>query len=250
MTALNTRDQDTEKTNKSSILSSIPASRLTWYALLLGCLPILLSILFASHRISEAERLLSSAQEKRQDVLQALQRQSVNRQTIYHYQDKDPFYLNKTVEAYHPLQREKAVLEQLQQYGSLPDFGHQERRYKYLSSGENNFNFIESAAMITPLLKETMEVQSKPVELDIQDLSTVLGYIESASHAENRPQLIVLDGSLERKKGYDQEVWAVSLKLLKRMYTTPISVQRQQQEKTVTSFDKESDAATTGRKTT
>ena len=209
---------------KKSLFFDIPANRLIFYSLFIGVLPVFLSLFFVYHSISQARDAQRNIEYSQEQILSLLQGQVSNRQVIHQFQAKDPFYLTKVIELYQPLEREREILKQLQSYGNFPDTGVQERRYKHLSQGDNAFHFVESAATVTPLLKETLETQNRPVELDGKDLSEVLGYIEGSlgkPEELTRPQLLVLDGALERRKGYDQEVWILSLKLLKRIYTSP-----------------------------
>lgn len=215
---------DSSNQKKKSLLSDIPVNRIILYAFFIGVLPLFLSFFFVYHIISQAQDAQRNIEYSQEQILIALQGQVSNRQVIHQFQVKDPFYLTKVVELYQPLEREREVLKQLQSYGNFPDTGVQERRYKHISQGENTFHFVESAATVTPLLKETLETQNRPVELDGKDLSKVLAVIEESQgrlEELTRPQLLVLDGSLERRRGYDQEVWVLSLKLLKRIYTSP-----------------------------
>ncbi len=205
-----------KKRNKSAI----PPQRMAIYALLFESIPIIFALIFSSNIVHKERQLLSETEEKHREIVNLLQNQNQNRRIIHFYQNRDPFYLNRTLGLYTPLQKELKILEELQKYESIPDSGAQEKRYSYLKNGNNNFTFLESAATILPLFKETTEAQTKQVEVEEGDLKHIFQCIEGEDSSLTRPQLIVLDAQLERKKGYNREVWGISLKLLKRIYTS------------------------------
>lgn len=225
-----------EPTQKKHFLSGLPLHRISIYASIIATLPLLCTIFFSLQYVENYIDLEKEVRGLEQDTLLTLQSQLSNREIIYQFQNADPLYLNKTVEGYRPLQKEHKTLQELQQYGGFPDAPIQERRYRFLSSGENIANFTESAATISPLLKETIETQNKPIELDTKDLISILGYIEgnSVDSPLKRAQFIVLEGSLDRKKGYDHEVWGLNLKILKRLYTSTIQIPENQKNHTTT----------------
>ena len=127
----------TEKKTEASPKEAIPSNRLVLYSIICSLLPLILALYYAQNHVERAENALKTIRESREEVLIALTDQSLNRKTILKFQQKDPFFINKVLEPYHPLKREETTLKELQELGSLPDFIQQDRRLKYLTCGEN-----------------------------------------------------------------------------------------------------------------
>ena len=72
--------------------------------------------------------------------------------------------------------------------------------------------------------QETIETLAHPVEVDNSDILKILSRIEGVSlhdekPLETRPQLIITDFRIDRKKPSLYEVYALNIKILKREYT-------------------------------
>lgn len=219
-----------------STTKGIPLSRLMIYALVVALLIPVLTWIYASSSIDTAESALFQLKESKDEIIKMMNEQASNRLLMVRYSHRDPFFLAKNIETFKTLQKEEDSIRSLINQGGMPELVQQERRLKFLSSGDNSFSFVESGVTVSPFFKETTETQGKVVELDESDLIQVLSRIEGKepknsddpsleSIISTRPQLFISEATLDRKKGYDREVWALSMKLVKRMYTNPPSLQ-------------------------
>jgi hypothetical protein len=152
--------------------------------------------------------------------------QMQNRNLITRYQNKDSLFLQRQVEPFVLLTKEFKERESDSFSSCLPITQEKKDRMHFLQSGSNSFSFIEGKVQQSKQLKETLEVQTKPVEMDESDLETILQRLEKETSTdakteeilENRPLFLIETAELERKKKFDRELWLVKFKLLKREF--------------------------------
>jgi BMFP domain-containing protein YqiC len=131
------------------------------------------------------------------------------------FSDANRYYIDQELEKLPLLERETAALQQL--VAEEPSVPSRDllRRMEELES--NQISFAEGAIERHKGFTETGESLSRPVELDTEDLQTLLGRIEG--DVEGKPQLLITDCTLSRKKGYgDNETLLLDLKMLKREF--------------------------------
>jgi hypothetical protein len=206
------------------LISSIPLSRLTTYLLVAGLLPLIciLLILFSQNqKISSMELVLDSVE---QTAWTTERRQSQNNAVRQHYRETDHFYIDKHLETITLLESE---IESLQKIASNTNVGQSEqvtKRLDQLTGPANSMQFTEGVVVTYPYFQETIETLSHSVEVNVNDLQNILAKIEGIEignygPAPDRPQLIITDFKLEKKKVRDNnEVFLLQLKLLKREY--------------------------------
>lgn len=203
----------------TSLKEAIPPSRIILYVILGSLLPVVAAIVWTQSTISTAEEnqyLLYSLGERIQKKAATQER---NRAIIQRFHGKDSLFLHHHIESLRPLSKEIAFLQEKVQKLVLPEDGLYEKRLTALTSGENNFSFTEASTEVGANYKETVENQTKPVDLDESDLQTVLTLLEGTEENSEKPHLIISEAHIERKKGLVKEAWNFVVKIIRREYT-------------------------------
>ena len=138
-------------------------------------------------------------------------------------ENRDPNFVNSHLETFIPLSHEIDSLKERSQRGFLPDEDAFKRRLEFLTSGQNTITFVESGIQTNNGIKETVESQTKPIEMNGNDVCEFLERIEGAKDAppySKRPHLQFLECRIERKKqtngSFTNEVYLFTSKLLKQ----------------------------------
>jgi len=205
-------------------MNIIPQNRVLLYLFIVGAIPLVIvlsnysskcsAVAFASRRLS----IVSS------ETLAHEKRQATNTIVSSTYRNADHFYLYKNLENMVFLEEEIVALEKIVASETIADTHLAKKRLDFLTGPNNQLIFREGAVKATGTLKETVETLAHPVEINITDLQKILAKIEGVtidSHrpGPNRPQLIITDISLEKKKTYEHnEIFTMNVKLLKREY--------------------------------
>lgn len=205
------------------LFKTIPQKRLLIYLMLAGLLPIILVIVFYAARqkeLKDLENTLAMVQEK---AIIKEKKQAQNIAVRNHYRDADHFYIDKYVESLIFLEPEIESLQKIMQQNNFAEDEKIKKRLEFLSH-ENNLAFSEGVVQSSPQFQEVIETQVHPVEVNVSDIQRVLSRIEgvdvgSYAPGPNRPQLIIVDFKLDKKKVTDKnEVYQLTLKLLKREF--------------------------------
>lgn len=207
-----------------SFLTSLPQSRILIYALILGFLP----FLFVAYSYYGQRQAIFDLQSKMELVKQQATlkqtKQSLNLTVRIHYLGADHFYIDKHVETIPLLESEVQALEKIMQQQYLIENETAKKRLEQLK-GENRIAFSEGTVESNPYFHETQETLLKPVEINVDDLLHILSKIEGVDLGDytpgpNRPQLIITDFKIDKKKtgGDNNEVFVLNLKLLKREF--------------------------------
>lgn len=202
---------------------SIPASRLFWYIVLLGLVPVFFAGLHVINRVrqvSDAERALTATHEK---LVLEESREGLNRAIREKFSEADHHYIDKNLEALTLLTTEQETLSTVskQKTGIFDD--RLLERLKKLKT-ENHLVFAEGVVQAYPQFQETSETLTHPVEVSVEDVKRILTMVEGVDidgyHAvETAPQLIVTQFTLSRKKISERhEVFELNMKLLKREF--------------------------------
>lgn len=193
----------------------IPFSRLVIYILLAGLLP--LSVV-GIYYLREKRAWSDVCQHIDATLAQSVQksaRQAINAAVRNKYKNGDPHFVEK-LEALNFLSKERSALEEFISKQSYTGGELFESRYRLLTSGENRLLFAEKEIQNGEGIRETLEVLTKPVEIDHDDLKNVLGLIEFES--AGKPQLIITDFLLTKKKISGNEVFELNCSFLKREF--------------------------------
>jgi len=201
----------------------IPKERLFYYILLIGLLPIILA---ASHVFKVRREIRSTAslvETLHSKAALVERRQGLNKAVRKQFLEADHFYLDKHLEAQALLEPEREMLEKVISQKTFIADDKVLSRMEKLNS-KNRIQFAEGVVQTYPDFQETIETLTAPVEVDVEDLKEILATIEGVDidaygPGPNRPQLIVTFFKIDKKKGSgDNEVFELSLRLLKREY--------------------------------
>lgn len=206
------------------MLSTIPVKRLLLYAVALGLLPIIFMMIRLSSLSSEANTV-----EERIDAIKTLadaykKRQSINIATINHYREADHFYIDKHLETLNFLEPEVEALQKIVGHKNFPGDPIIKKRLEFLTGALNSAIFNEGTVQSFPFYQETVETLAHPIEVNVQDIKNILAMTEGVEippfiPLTSRPQLIMLDFKMDRKKHQDgNEVFLLNMKLLKREF--------------------------------
>jgi hypothetical protein len=206
------------------MFANIPQSRLLLYAMLLGLVPLLLAVgnfMHQQNKISTVENQLlligdTAATQKK--------RQAVNIAVRNNFRDADHFYIDKHLETIDFLEPEVESLQKVLDNKNFADDENIKKRLDFLTSPQNDLIFTEGVVQSTPIFQETTETLVHPVEVNVDDIRSLLAKIEGIEIGKegpnpNRPELIILDFKIEKKRVTEKnEVFLLNLKLLKREF--------------------------------
>jgi hypothetical protein len=207
-----------------NILSSIPQNRALTYIMLLCLLPILFVIIHFFSSLGDIEQLEARLNYVQSTAVLKEQKQAQNMQIWNHYKSADHFYIDKYLESLTFLEPEVDALQKIISQKNFPDDEAIKKRLEFLTGSGNQLTFSEGAVVSYPFFQETVETLVHPVEINVDDLKNILSRVDGVTIGPytppaGRPQLIVLDLKLEKKKTNDKsEVYQLNMKLLKREY--------------------------------
>lgn len=206
------------------MLNGVPFQRALMYIIGLCLLP---SFFFLAAFFSQ-KGSLDDVEEKLDAVEQLAltqeKRQAQNLTVINHFKDADHFYIDKRLESLVPLEPEVEALQKIVAHKNFTDDEEIKKRLDFLTGGGNSLRFTEGVVQTFPQFQETTETLIHPVEVNLSDVQKILAMIEGVKvgafePAIDRPQLIILDFKLEKKKIHEKnEVYLMNIKLLKREF--------------------------------
>jgi hypothetical protein len=199
--------------------------RMPLFFILLGLGP-----LCAAFFLYTQQQSLQSLQETSSMALQkaksAFRRKAKKDTFLAKHAESDPYFLDKEIESLCFLNQEKEKLKGWLAHPAVPNKEKLLRRLQFLESAENRLSFAEEEIQTSKICKETKEKQRVPIEVDAQDLKTLIHLIEefqmnpfldAGQHA--RPQLLITEFSMARKNTLLQnEVFEIKMDLLKREF--------------------------------
>lgn len=196
----------------------IPPGRIIAYTILGSLTLLLLSFFWMTSTINQARGAQKELRSLEKKLKSKIREQETNRHIINHYIGKDSLFLHKKLESYPLLSSEVSRLQAKVETSALPEDALLERRLQALTNGGNSFSFVESSTEVGKFYKEVVEHQTKPVEVDTQDLFNVLDILEGSQEADSRPDLIISEAKIEKHRGTLQETWHLSLNIVRREY--------------------------------
>lgn len=203
-------------------MTQMPQSRVLIYLAILGLLPIFFAIYRYNTDQTRMSHLADQFDTVQQQVFLLEKKQASNNLVRNYYQGADPFYIAKQVETLPLMDQERQTLEKLfLQVDVAPD-PQVVKRLDELKA--NVLDFSEGAVQTYPFFREIPITQSRPVEVDKNDIEDVLSRLEGVdfgSHQSgpNRPQMIITDFKIDRKTGTSgSQLYNLSMKLVKREY--------------------------------
>lgn len=206
------------------MFDKIPKTRLLIYSLVLGLIPVILAIGYVWQQTSSIDQLNTMIEDVENKAMAYQRRQSVNMAVIDHYRDADHFYIDKYLETLNFLEPETEALQKIVNHKNFPGDPNIKKRFDFLSGQGNSMAFTEGVVQSYSLYQETTETLTHPIEVNVDDIKKILARIEGVEIGRykpgpNRPQLIILDFKMDKKKEQNgNEVFNLNMKLLKREY--------------------------------
>ncbi len=206
------------------MFSTIPPKRLLIYILAAGVLPVLLVWYTIASQLHKTESLQSQILELEELSFLKERKQTSNIQVRAYFRDADHFYIDKYLETLTFLEPEIESMKKLLNNPNYPDDDLVKKRIEQLSGPGNSMIFTEGVVQSTPLFQEVTETLVHSVEVDVNDLKTILCRIEGIPLGPcvpppNRPQLIITEFKIDRNTVSDKnEIYQLNLKLLKREF--------------------------------
>lgn len=206
------------------MFSSIPFSRTILYAMLLFLIPIVfvgMNIFSNIHGVNQVGEKIEHVQLV---ALQQEKKQSSNITVINHFKEADHFYIDKNLEVLTFLEPEIDALQKIVHHKNFTDDEVIKKRLELLTGNGNALRFSEGVVQTHPQFQETTETLIHPVEVNLYDIQKMLALIEGIQIGNfmpgpNRPQLVILDFKIEKKKVIDKnEIFLLNMKLLKREF--------------------------------
>lgn len=203
---------------------SIPQGRALIYIMILCLIPSLIAGFYFYRYANEVETVDEKIESVRAQAMIKEKRQSINQALRTHFKETDPFYIDKQLETLTFLEPEVEAIQNLTKQKNFPEDETIKRRLDFLTSSANAVSFTEGVVQNYGVFQETTETLSHGIEVNLKDLHKLLTRIEGVSVGgetvpPGRPQLIILDFKLDKKKSSDKnEVFLLNMKLLKREF--------------------------------
>ena len=150
-----------------------------------------------------------SSIEQKLDYLQRFATEKTKKQTVNtlvkkKYNDTDDNYIDKHLETLVFLKNEIAALEKNIANDAFTNKTSAQKRLSFLLGTENKLLFSESSILSYNNIQETVETLKHHVEVDSENITTILSAIEGLSLDNtpippNKPQLIITDFSITKQ---------------------------------------------------
>lgn len=198
------------------MISKLPPHRLLIYALILGVLPLFL----VGYHFFLEKKAWDSVHTQIQKVAllhETLeQRQSINTLVRKEFANADPYFFNNLSKLSF-LRKEADSLSRLFASRHFTGNAEVERRYAFIASRENAFDFVEGNVQAFDGVQECEVSLLHSVEIDGDDLKEILKQIEQPQRGG--PQVFFTDFRLSKKETpLGSEIFELNLKFLKREY--------------------------------
>lgn len=179
---------------------------------LLSFIPTCLAILYFLHAESNLEGMESEVKMLKIKAANVHKAQAEEIQRQKALQRVDPNYVASQLESLPLRADEIKYLEALAKANSLSK--EKTERLKVLKK-QNHLRFTAEAAQKKEHFTETELCQEKPVEMDLNDLKTVLARVETTNNGA--PELVVTEFDLSKKPlSSTEECYELQMKLIKR----------------------------------
>lgn len=207
------------------MIEGIPFQRALFYIVAACFLPALVVLILLISQKSFLDDIEMKLDLVEQLALTQEKRQAQNLTVIHHFRDADHFYIDKRLESLTFLEPEVEALQKIVSHKNFTDDEEIKKRLEFLTGGGNSLRFTEGVVQTYPQFQETTETLIHPVEVNVNDIKRILSTVEGIAippydPPPNRPQLIILDFKIDKKKLQEKnEVFLLNLKLLKREFS-------------------------------
>lgn len=199
------------------LISTLSMNRLIFYLIMVGLVPVFVVIIHYTKKRKEWEAVSEQIVNIQHFSAQATRKQSLNSVVRSVFAEADQFYLENQLEPLSFLKKERETLEQLLRSSNFTGNEAAEKRYSFLTSNANRFEWVQGSTQAAEGFQETDILLAHPLEIDAHDLKEILMRIEG--NRKGKPQLIITDFRLHKKElSSGNEVFEVNMKLLKREF--------------------------------
>ncbi len=191
-------------------------------ALLLGLLPLLVSIFCCLHFYQELKISRTAIEEIHQQLYRTEIVSKRKHAYLARYGNYDPYFLDQLGESLSFLQDERRFLETFLKYQALRNCNMMHHRLEFLRN-QNRLRFSEESHIHTSHFEETYLQQIQPVEVDFNDLKKILAclegveFVDEEQAGDQRPQIIIKECRISGKNTSDyRDPLLLQTKLIKR----------------------------------
>ncbi len=187
---------------------------------ILSTLPVLIAVFFLFLKLNQLQDLEERFAAAVRKEKTASERKMRKEKFLQRYSQADPYFLDREIESFPLLQKEKEKLESLLHHPAFPESQSIKNRLAFLY--ENRLTFMEENIQSSSQIKEVEEKQRRPVQMDEQDLKKILSLIEdipvdSYTPPVQSPQILIKNFWLKKQEtSLQTEVFEVEMNLLKR----------------------------------
>lgn len=137
------------------------------------------------------------------------------------YGSIDPYYLDHVIEPMIFLKPEVEALKLVYSHPAFKACDNVKKRLEALTKGGNRLMFSEKQRETNHEIEEVFLTQLKPVEINESDLKTILMAVEGVSIGNesppnHRPQFVIREFHLTKKKLAESETYLLEMQLIKR----------------------------------
>lgn len=206
------------------MLKNIPLSRAILYLICLSLMPFAFIFFLFISKMNNLEELNNTIEMINHEAFMKEKKQALNLAVRQHFRDADHFYIDKYLETLVFLEPEIDTLQKIMMDKNFAEDERVKKRLEFLTTPANSLVFSEGVVQTFPMFQETTETLTHPVEVNRTDIQKILARIEGIdvggfSPGPNRPQLVVTEFKLDKKKVNDKnEVFLLNLKLIKREF--------------------------------
>jgi hypothetical protein len=206
------------------MMKNIPVPRLILYLVCVGLIPFICVLFLFISKLNHLEELENSLESIQHEALVKEKKQALNLAVRQHFRDADHFYIDKYIESIVLLENEIDTLQKILTDKNFAEDDRIKKRLEYLTTQSNALVFSEGVVQNFPMFQETIETLLHPVEVNGTDIQKILARIEGVEidgeePGPNRPQLIITEFKLDKKKVSDKsEVFTLNMKLIKREF--------------------------------
>lgn len=195
---------------------------------IIGCyflftFPFVLLMIHLNHRLDRLKELEGAVDRLIIRMESFKESQKDRNAFISRYEDVDYYYIDHVLESMVFLKPEVEALKLVYSHPAFQICENIKNRLEKLTRGENRMIFAEGNREVKNGIEEVELSQSRPIEINTNDLKMILAAVEGVKIGKEfppkgRPQLIVKGFHLNKKKLAERETYLLEMQLIKRGY--------------------------------
>ena len=195
---------------------------------IIGCyflfiIPFVLLLIHLNHRLDHLEELEGTVDRLAIRMERFRQTQKDRNAFMNRYEDVDHYYIDHVLESMVLLKPEVEAIKLVYSHPAFQTCENVKNRLEKLTRGGNRMIFAEGNREVKNGIEEVELSQSRPIEINTNDLKMILSAVEGISIGKEvppkgRPQLIVKGFHLSKKKLAERETYLLEMQLIKRGY--------------------------------